>query len=77
MRLVHAMHSNGPLPQVANCLLQINSDVLTDIIERMTKGERVKGDSQEEKDCLQLIHDLDHIGGHVKGSITSKKIHEK
>ena len=39
----------------------------------MVKGERVKGDSQEEKDCLQPIHDLDHIGGHVKGSITSKK----
>src|SRR6202453_2196297 len=58
---------------IANCLLQINSDVLTDITERMIKGERVKGDTQEEKDCLQLIHDLDHIGGHVKGSITSKK----
>src|ERR1700735_3586910 len=39
----------------------------------MVKGERVKGDSQEEKDCLQLIHDIDRIGGHVKGSITSKK----
>ena len=39
----------------------------------MIKGERVKGDTPEEKDCLQLIHDLDRIGGHVKGSITSKK----
>ena len=58
---------------IANRLLQINSDVLADITERMIKGERVKGDSQEEKDCLQLIHDLDRIGGHVKGSITSKK----
>jgi len=58
---------------IANRLLQINSDVLTDITERMMKGERVKGESQEEKDCLQLIHDIDRIGGHVKGSITSKK----
>ena len=58
---------------IANRLLQINSDVLTDITERMRNGERVKGDSQGEKDCLQLIHDLDRIGGHVKGSITSKK----
>jgi hypothetical protein len=58
---------------IANRLLQINSDVLTDITEHMIKGKRVKGDSPEEKDCLQLIHDLDHIGGHVKGSITSKK----
>ena len=58
---------------IANCLLGINSDVLTDITERMVRGERVKGDSQEEKDCLQIIHDLDRIGDHVKGSITSKK----
>ena len=39
----------------------------------MVRGEKVKGDSQEEKDCLQIIHHLDHIGGHVKGSITRKK----
>src|SRR6202790_3094394 len=58
---------------IANCLLQINSDVLTDITERMINGERVKGDSPEEKDTLQLIHDLDCIGGHIKGSIISKK----
>ena len=44
---------------IANRLLQINSDVLTDITERQKKGERVKGDSQEEKDCLQLIHDIE------------------
>ena len=58
---------------IANHLLQINSDVSTDITERMMKGERVKGETQDEKDCLQLIHDLDCVGGHVKGSITSKK----
>ena len=51
--------------------------MLSDVANRMKKGERVKGESQEEKDCLQLIHDLDQVGGHVKGSITSKKIHEK
>src|SRR6202040_452152 len=58
---------------IANRLLRINSEVLTDITERMMKGERVKGESQEEKDCLQLIHDLDRVGGNVKGSITSNK----
>jgi hypothetical protein len=54
-------------------MLQINSEVLADITEHMMKGERVKGESQDEKYCLQLIHDLDRIGGHVKSSITSKK----
>jgi hypothetical protein len=58
---------------IANRLLGINSEVLADITERMMKGERIKGESKDEKDCLQLIHDLDHFGGHVKGSITSKK----
>ena len=62
---------------IAICLLLINSDVLTDITECMIKDERMKGDSQEEKDCLQLIHEIDCVGGHVKGSIISKKIHEK
>jgi Helitron helicase-like domain at N-terminus len=39
----------------------------------MKKGERVKGDSPEENDCLRLIHDIDRIGGNIDGSITSKK----
>jgi hypothetical protein len=30
--------------------------------------------TSEEKNCFQLLHDLDHVGGFVKGSITSKKI---
>jgi len=58
---------------IADRLLRIKSEVLTDISQQMVKGERVKGESQDEKYCLQLIHDLDHIGGHVKGSITSQK----
>ena len=70
------MFSKRPLlsiDSIANCLLGINSEVLTDFTEHMMKGERIKGESKDEKDCLQLIHDLDHIGGHVKDSITSKK----
>ena len=39
----------------------------------MKDRERVKAESNEEKLCFQLIKDLDHVGGHVKGSVTSKK----
>ena len=46
---------------IANHLLGINSEVLTDFTEHMMKGERIKGESKDEKDCLQLIHDLDCI----------------
>ena len=30
-------------------------------------------ETTEEKNCFQLLNDLDHVGGFVKGSITSKK----
>jgi hypothetical protein len=58
---------------IANYLLQINSEILADISECMVKGERMKRESQDEKDCLQLIHDIDCVGGHVKGFTISKK----
>ncbi len=36
-------------------------------------GEIVKPDTEEEKQCFKILDDLDHIGSHVKGSITNKK----
>jgi Helitron helicase-like domain at N-terminus len=39
----------------------------------MMEGERVKPETEEEKLCFKLINDLDHVNGHVPGSITQKK----
>jgi Helitron helicase-like domain at N-terminus len=39
----------------------------------MENGDKVTAETDEEKLCFQLIKDLDHVGGNVKGSITSKK----
>src|ERR1700720_3143822 len=39
----------------------------------MTEGERVKPKTEDEKLCFKLINDLDHVNGHVPGSITQKK----
>src|ERR1700690_1057949 len=39
----------------------------------MAEGETVKPETQEEKDCFQVIRDLDYVGGNVSGSTTSKK----
>src|SRR6266567_1683542 len=39
----------------------------------MENGESTKPESDEEKNCFQLIKDLDHVGGFVKGSATTKK----
>jgi len=53
--------------------MQINPSVLMDISQQMAAGEIVRPESDEKKLCFSLIDDLDHVGGHVKGSLTSKK----
>ena len=39
----------------------------------MQNGEKINEPTEEEKACFKLLDDLDHIGGHVQGSLTSKK----
>ena len=60
-------------PEITQRLMQINPSVLMDISQRMAAGEIVRPESDEEKLCFSLIDDLDHVGGHVSGSLTSKK----
>ena len=58
---------------LAHHLLTVDQEVLSLIADRMSKGELVKPSNEEETNCFQLIRDLDHIGGKVSGSVTSKK----
>ena len=37
------------------------------------KGECVKLETEAEKACFKVLSDIDTVGGHVKGSLTSKK----
>jgi hypothetical protein len=53
--------------------MNVNLEVLSDLTKQMTEGERVKPSTEEENLCFKLINDLDHINGHVPGSITQKK----
>jgi len=53
--------------------MEVDVNVLSDLIKRMENGESTKPESDEEKNCFQLIKDLDHVGGFVKGSATTKK----
>ena len=39
----------------------------------MMKGECVKPEMEAEKSCFKVLNDIDAVGGHVKGSLTSKK----
>ena len=58
---------------ITDRLMKVNLEVLSDLTKRMTEGERIKPETEDEKLCFRLIHDLDHVNGHVPGSITQKK----
>ena len=59
--------------QISKRLMEVDVKILDDLIKKMENGESVKPESDEEKLCFQLIKDLDHVGGFVKGSTTTKK----
>ena len=59
--------------EITEHLMNVNVSVLDDLSKRLSKDDRVKPVTEQEKACYQLISDLDHVGGHVKGSMTSKK----
>ena len=54
--------------------MEVDVEVLGDLIKGMEDVERVKPELDEEKLCFHLIKDLDHVGGFVKGSATTKNI---
>ena len=59
--------------EVARRLMNLDKSVLEDITNRMMKGERVKPETDAEIACFRILSDIDTVGGHVKGSLTSKK----
>jgi hypothetical protein len=59
--------------EVTDRLHNIDLDVLSDISTRLSQNIRVKPETEAEKCCYKLMSDLDIVGGHVKGSATSKK----
>ena len=69
----YLLAKNDKFADIVDCLLNVDQNVLADLTTRMTNGERVKPQTDGEKQCFQLINDLDHVGQHVKGSITNKK----
>jgi hypothetical protein len=60
-------------PDISNRLKSLNHDVLKKISDKLSDGARFTPETVDEKKCFQLLNDLDHVGGFVKGSITSKK----
>ncbi|KDQ32235.1 hypothetical protein PLEOSDRAFT_22756, partial [Pleurotus ostreatus PC15] len=58
---------------ISERIMNINEDVLASIAARTANGEHIKPESAEEKNCFDIVRDLDHIAGGVSGSPTSKK----
>ncbi|TFK67654.1 hypothetical protein BDN72DRAFT_740740, partial [Pluteus cervinus] len=69
----YLMTEKAKFNQMSDRLLNLNPTVLNTLAERLSAGENVHAVTEEEKDCYQVIKDLDHIGSHVQGSTTSKK----
>ena len=61
--------------EISQRLVTLDKSVLESITNRMMKGERVKPETEAEKACFRVLSDIDTVGGHVKGSLTSKKIY--
>jgi hypothetical protein len=59
---------------LANRLLNVNTSILQSLAEKLAKGEFLGERSEEEMRCFQILNDLDAIGSHVPGSISSKKL---
>jgi hypothetical protein len=60
-------------PDISNRLKSLNHNVLKSISDKLSSGSHFTPETVEEKKCFRLLNDLDHVGGFVKGSITSKK----
>ena len=58
---------------IANRLLNLNIEVVNNISSRLSAGEHVKPQTEEEKACFRLLTDLDMVRGQVQGSMSSKK----
>ncbi|KAJ6490538.1 hypothetical protein DFH09DRAFT_947739, partial [Mycena vulgaris] len=53
---------------VVKWLGKIEPGVLTDLAQRLSAGENVIPKTDAEKTCFNVLKDLNHVGGHVKGS---------
>ena len=67
------MTERNNFDNVAERLVNVDTDVLKDISKRMAEGEKINPQSDEERACFDILKDVDHVGSHVNGSITNKR----
>ncbi|KAF9025588.1 hypothetical protein BDZ89DRAFT_1092602 [Hymenopellis radicata] len=60
-------------PDISKRLLNLNQNTLQRITEILKSEGSFSPKTQDEKDCFQVLHDIDLVAGKVQGSLTSKK----
>ena len=58
---------------ITDRLLSLDMNAVNSLMEHLASEGEGKPKTDEEKKCYQVINDLDHVQGKVKGSTTSKK----
>ncbi|KAF7973794.1 hypothetical protein HWV62_14284 [Athelia sp. TMB] len=66
------MANKKDFEDIADRLLSLDLGVLESMIKKMADGERIQNPSAEETQCFRIMHDIDLVGQHVQGSITTK-----
>ncbi|KDQ25380.1 hypothetical protein PLEOSDRAFT_51807 [Pleurotus ostreatus PC15] len=59
--------------KVVERIENLDLGVLADLANRMKEGEIVSPSTPQEQACFAILNDIDQIGGHVQGSMSSKK----
>jgi Helitron helicase-like domain at N-terminus/PIF1-like helicase len=63
--------------EIAEKIMTIDPKIIEKIAENMKSGVSVKPTTDAEKECYNLINNLDHIACHVEGSATNRKYMRK
>ena len=58
---------------ISEHLMNIDWATLNDITTLLEVGDHISPQTDAEKQCFQLLHDLDAVSGKMHGSTTSKK----
>ncbi|KAJ7205591.1 hypothetical protein C8J57DRAFT_982675, partial [Mycena rebaudengoi] len=69
----HLLAKKKHFNTVVDRLAQLDTAVLSDITAQLAAGKKFVPTTESEKACFALLDDLDHVGNHVQGSLTSKK----
>ena len=59
--------------RIAQRLMNIDDSILNALIQRIQSDGMVKPQTEQERDCYQVLRDLDYVNARVQGSVTSKK----